>query len=100
MIFALLWLLSFSYLVFITGVVERDGREEYILLPQDRVWLELLILLTYAFFVLFRYYTKYLGDLLNDNFSEFSSLSDKLLKDSGISSSEPAFYTSILLPER
>jgi len=85
-IFALLWLLSFSYLVFITGVVERDGREEYILLPQDRVWLELLILLTYAFFVLFRYYTKYLGDLLNDNFSEFSSLSDKLLKDSGISS--------------
>ena len=85
-VFALLWLLSFSYLVFITGVVERDGREEYILLPQDRVWLELLILLTYAFFVLFRYYTKYLGDLLNDNFSEFSSLSDKLLKDSGISS--------------
>lgn len=85
-IFALLWLLSFSYLVFITGVVERDGREEYMLLPQDRVWLELLILLTYAFFVLFRYYTKYLGDLLNDNFSEFSSLSDKLLKDSGISS--------------
>ncbi|MBP3755346.1 MAG: HAMP domain-containing histidine kinase [Lachnospiraceae bacterium] len=85
-VFALLWLLSFSYLVFVTGVVEREGREEYILLPQDRVWIELLILLTYAFFVIFRYYTKYLGDLLNDNFSEFSSLSDKLLKDSGISS--------------
>ena len=85
-VFALLWLLSFSYLVFITGVVERDGREEYILLPQDRVWIELLILLTYAFFVLFRYYTKYLGDILDDNLSEFSSLGDKLIKDSGISS--------------
>ncbi len=85
-VFALLWLLSFSYLVFITGVVDRDGREEYILLPQDRVWIELLILLTYAFFVLFRYYTKYLGDILDDNLSEFSSLGDKLFTDSGISS--------------
>ena len=85
-VFALLWLLSFSYLVFITGVVERDGKEEYILLPQDRVWIELLILLTYAFFVLFRYYTRYLADLLDNNLSEFSSLSEKLLKDSEISS--------------
>jgi len=85
-VFALLWLLSFSYLVFITGVVDRDGREEYILLPQDRVWIELLILLTYAFFVLFRYYTKYLGNILDDNLSEFSSLGDKLFTDSGISS--------------
>lgn len=83
---AFIWLALFVYLLFITGVEYTDDGEEFRVFPQDKIWIEVLIVISVAAFYIARFYFDYLKTLINENYCRITFENGGPFKNGSISS--------------
>lgn len=80
----IVWLVIFAYLTFVTGVNETDGSDEFRIFPQDRIWLEFIVLLALAASVVGRFFLTYLLRLVDENYCHVSAADGGPFRNAGI----------------
>ena len=81
-----IWLALFVYLLFITGVEYTDDGEEFRVFPQDKIWIEVMVIISVAAFYIARFYYAYLKTLINENYCRITFENGGPFKNAGISS--------------
>ena len=83
---ALIWLGIFAYLVFVSGINDRDGEDEYTIYAQDKIWIEVWLISAFVIFRIALLHLKYLQELVNENYCRISAENGGPLRNAGISS--------------
>ena len=83
---ALIWLGLFAYSGFFRDIFEDDGSGEYIILPQDKIWIEAFFIFAFIVFRAALYHLDYLKNLVNENYCRISAESGGPFRNAPISS--------------
>ena len=67
-VLSFIYLALFVYLLFITGVEYTDDGEEFRVFPQDKIWIEVMVIISVAAFFIARFYFDYLKQLIKVNY--------------------------------
>lgn len=81
-----IYLALFVYLLFITGVEYTDEGEEFRVFPQDKIWIEVMVIFSVVAFYIARFYFDYLKQLINVNYCRVTFENGGPFKNAGISS--------------
>jgi signal transduction histidine kinase len=83
---ALIWLGLFAYIIFVSGVNDRDGEDEFMIYPQDKIWIEAWLIFAFIIFRIALLHLNFLVELVNQNYCRISADNGGPLRNAGISS--------------